>query len=111
MNEAINMEYARIEQRILSRALIFEDQLAMLIDIESLSGFKFEIEAHNILFAAVKNIRNEGGPLRPVGLLDELNQMCALETVGGAAYIGELLGCMPHEETEWRIHSVENTLL
>lgn len=101
--ELNHREIIILEQRILARALVFEGQIAMLFDVDALFALTFKIEAHNIIWGAMKNILKFGTPLRPDLLLNELQRLDGLEEAGGAAYIAELLGCAhPDDFDPWR---------
>ncbi len=55
----------------------------------------FFVPGHQIIFDAVVALFRENKPLDRVTLMNELNRRDAVETIGGEAYLSELLGVVP----------------
>lgn len=59
------------------------------------AGDVFFVPAHQIIFDAVVALFRDNKPLDRVTLLNEISRRDAVETIGGEAYLSELLGVVP----------------
>lgn len=81
------------EQAVLG-AMLF-DERAVNDCVEALVEDDFYVEAHRIVFRAMRAMWNENRPVDLVTVMAELRAMDAIEPVGGATYLAQLLDAVP----------------
>ncbi len=82
------------ERSLLGSMLLLNDAIDEVG--EFLDATQFYSEAHQHIYAAIKEIYENGGRIDPVTLAEELQRRGQMEDVGGVHYIHELLETVPH---------------
>lgn len=85
---SIEAEMCVLGSMMLDKEIIPE--VASIIDREHF----FQTD-HQVIFDALMNLHNQGRPIDSVILRDELAKRQLLDDVGGAAYLGQILGSIP----------------
>ena len=78
------------EQALLGALLLDETALARVLETR-LKPDDFYREAHGLIFDSMRDQFDNAEPLDPITLSDDLKKKGALDKIGGAAYISELL--------------------
>lgn len=81
------------EQSLLGCLLV--DQEIQLEILAKLKEEDFYIEAHKLIYDAMKNVAHQNSPIDIVTLSDMMEKRATLEKAGGMAYITTLAGAMP----------------
>jgi len=84
---------ADAERSVLGSMLL--DTNALELALEQLFPEDFYLPAHEAIFAAMRDIRKNGGAVDLVTLANELERYGKLNMVGGAAYLSDLLAFVP----------------
>lgn len=86
--------YSADAERSVLGSMLLETN-ALEIAIEQLRPEDFYLSAHEAVFACMRDIRNGGGAVDLVTLVNELERHGKLDMAGGAAYLSELLSFVP----------------
>ena len=81
------------EQSVLG--CVFMDEEATISIIGDLNADDFYVEAHRIIFDCMKKIYSRNTPIDFVTLIDELERINMLESIGGIDYITTLTNIVP----------------
>ena len=81
------------ERSVLGSMLI--DVNALEIALEQLRSEDFYVPAHEMIFSAMRDLRNNGSSVDLVTLMNEVERHGQLERSGGPAYLGELMSFVP----------------
>lgn len=90
------------EQSLLGCLLV--DQEIQLEILAKLKEEDFYIEAHKLIYDAMKNVAHQNSPIDIVTLSDMMEKRATLEKAGGMAYITTLAGAMPSSANLSLIH-------
>ena len=81
------------EQAVLGSMML--DKEAVYIALEVLQAEDFYRDAHQIIFATLLNLENQGQPIDMVTLTEELHRQNNMEKIGGIGYISEVANLVP----------------
>ncbi|RKZ41261.1 MAG: replicative DNA helicase [Gammaproteobacteria bacterium] len=81
------------EQSVLGGLMLNNEAWISIADL--LTEKDFHLQAHQILFRAIKSLSEEGHPCDPITLSEWLQKHNQLEAIGGAAYLGLLANNTP----------------
>ncbi len=84
------------ERSVLGAMLLNPDAVGTAIEIlHEASEDVFYVEAHQLIYQSMVSLFRKDFPIDAVTLVEQLQRDGALETAGGASYIGELAGAVP----------------
>ena len=90
--------YSADAERSVLGSMLLETN-ALEIALEQLRPEDFYLSAHEAVFACMRDIRNGGGAVDLVTLVNELERHGKLDMAGGAAYLSELLSFVRRRPT------------
>lgn len=82
------------EQCVLGAILMGNEALHKAIEV--IGEFSFHRGAHRKIYSAMLDLFEQGEPIDLLTLKNQLNKMNALEEVGGASYLANLLNAVPN---------------
>lgn len=82
------------ERGVLGAVLLDNDTLHDVVPLLKVEDFYRD--SHQVLYRAIRDLYDEGRPVDPIILADELRRRQEYDRIGGDDTLVEILGCVPH---------------